>query len=306
MGRIQLKPGLSGFLRLLVIAVLIALLLVLVPSGAIHSYAELLTLPMDESGGVVPHEWAYTGNTAYEDPSLSVRIEQGRFLDTDWTSVSIKAANPTQVRTLKAGPYGSTREAKGSVLAARVNAVLAIGGDFFTYHNYGYIVRQGQFYRNKPTGKQDVLVIDDKGDLHVLLKADRAMIEAFEKEHRDSIVNAFTFGPALMDKGQPVTLSADTKSDVVKAQRIALCQTDELEYMVVYCEGPNDVNSKGLSILQFQELVASFPGVITAYNLDGGSSATIVFQGEKINGPRSQRSRSIGDIIYFASVYKPD
>ena len=306
MGRIKAGPVMPGFLRILVIAVLIALLLILVPSGAIHSYAELLTLPMDESGGVIPHDWAYTGNTAYVEPSLSVLIQQGRYLDTNWTSVNIKAVNPTQVRTLKAGPYGSTREAKGATLAARVNAVLAIGGDFFTYHNYGYIVRQGQFYRKKPTGKQDVLVIDDKGDLHVLLKADREMIEAFETAHRDGIVNAFTFGPALMDKGHPVPLAADTKSDIVKAQRIAICQTGELEYLVVYCEGPNDVNSKGLSILQFQELVASFPGVVTAYNLDGGSSATIVFQGEKINGPRSQRSRSIGDIIYFASVYKPD
>ena len=93
------------------------------------------------------------------------------------------------------------------------------------------------------------------------------------------------------------------RSELVRAQRIALCQTGPLSYLVVYSEGPNDPDSSGLTILEFAQLVSSFPDVVTAYNLDGGSSATIVFQGQKINGPLSQRSRSIGDIIYFASAY---
>lgn len=295
-------------LRLLVIALLLALLMVLLPSGAIHSYAEILTLPWDETGGVPPNANSYQGDSGYTDPSIQVAIHphQGRFLNTNYTTVEIKLQNGTQLRTLKAGPYGSTREVRGAVMAKRVEAVLAISGDFFSYHNRGYIVRQGVFYRNKANGEQDVLIIDKKGDLDLLIRPTAPDIEAYEAKRKEDIAQAFTFGPALVQNGQRIAELTELKGDPGKAQRLALCQVDELTYLVVYAEGPNDVNSVGLSIPQFADLVASFPQVKTAYNLDGGSSATIAFQGEKINGPKAQRMRSIGDIIYFASAYQPD
>ena len=290
--------------RLLLLLALL-LMMLLLPSFALYTYAEVLTLPMDETGGVPPHPWGYTDD-GYEDPSIRVQLEFGREGDTNWTAVRIRLANASQLRTLKAAPYGSTREVQGAALARRVKSVLAIGGDFFIFHNHGYIVRQGQFYRNRPSGEQDVLVIDREGNLDVLIRPEKADIEAYEARRRDDIANAFTFGPALVMGGERVKELTELKGDPGRAQRIALCQTGELEYLVVYSEGPSDKDSAGLSVPQFADLVASFPGVKTAYNLDGGSSATIVFKGEKINGPKSQRGRSIGDIIYFASAWETD
>lgn len=296
----------SRVLRVLLIALLIALVSLLVPSLAIHSYAEMLSLPLDETGGVAPYDWGYlgeTGDAGYEDPSVSVAIEHGRFEGTNWTAVKVAIKDPSQLRTLKAGRYGSTQELPGAVMAKRVQAVLAIGGDFFMFHNHGYIVRQGQFYRNRPSGQHDVLVIDKQGDFHILLRPDKQAIAEFEEAHREDIANAFTFGPALMMDGKVIEDRTQAKTDGVLAQRIAFCQTGPLSYLVVYCEGPNDEDSTGMGIEQFTRLVASFPGVQAAYNLDGGSSATIVFKNEKINGPRAQRSRAIGDIIYFAGAW---
>ena len=293
----------ARLLRLLLIALLIALALVLLPAPGIFSYAEVITLPIDESGGVPPYAWGYEGDSAYTDPSISVRIERGRWTHTNWTAVHITLQNASQLRTLKAGPYGSTQEAQGAALAKRVQAVLAIGGDFFIYHNNGYIVRQGQFYRSRPTGGQDILVIDAAGNLHALLRPDQEALSAYEAAHPGDIINAFTFGPALVKDGARTPDEGLGRSELVRAQRIALCQTGELQYLVVYAEGPSDKDSKGFTIPEFKDLVASFEGVRTAYNLDGGSSATIVFQDKKINGPASQRSRSIGDIIYFASAF---
>lgn len=299
----QPKPDTARALRLLLIALIIALMLVLLPSPAIVSYAEVVPLPMDESGGVPPYAWGYEGDSGYTDPSISVSLERGRHEGNNWIAVRISIKDPSQLRTLKAGPYGSSQEARGAALAKRVQSVLAIGGDFFIYHNNGYIVRQGQFYRSRPTGGQDVLIIDNKGDFHVLIRPDAEALASYEAANKGSIVNAFTFGPALIVEGEKTSDGELTRNEKVRAQRIALCQTGELSYLVVYAEGPNDKDSKGLSIPEFRELVAGFPGVITAYNLDGGSSATIVFQEAKINGPLNQRSRSIGDIIYFASAW---
>ena len=296
---------LSHAVRILLIVLLLAMLLLLLPSSAIHSYAEILTLPIDETGGIPPYDWGYTGEDSYEDDSISVKIEYGRYLNTDWTAVKIKLANASQLRTLTAGPYGSKQEVRGAALAKRVKSVVAIGGDFYIYHGDGYIVRQNNFYRSNPNGKQDVLIIDKEGDLDVLIRPDKKAMKEYEDLYKDRIVNAFTFGPALIKEGRKNEGMLLTKNELCLAQRIALCQTGRLEYLVVYSEGPQDKNSVGLDIPQFSDLVTSFPGVITAYNLDGGSSATIVFRDEKINGPTSQRSRSIGDIIYFASAYLP-
>ena len=299
-------PTCARVLRIILIALFISAIMVLAPSFAIHSYAQVIPLPIDESGGVPPHKWGFQGDSGYEDPSVSVAIEHGRFEGTNWTAVRISIQDPSQLRTLKAGRYGSTQQLTGAVMAKRVQAVLAIGGDFFAFNNFGYIVRQGKFYRNRPTGEHDVLVIDRQGDFHLLLRPDKKAIAAYEAEHKEEIVNAFTFGPAMIMDGEIIQDRTRAKTDGVLAQRIAFCQTGPLSYLVVYCEGPNDKNSIGMGIDQFTRLVASFPGVQSAYNLDGGSSATIVFKNVKINGPRSQRSRAIGDIIYFASAWDGD
>ncbi|MGI6688895.1 MAG: phosphodiester glycosidase family protein [Christensenellales bacterium] len=301
------QPGILRWLRIGLIALMIALLMVFLPSGTIYSFAEIVPLPIDETGGVPPYDWGYlTEEEGYEDESISVRIEHGRFEGTNWTAVHVKIAHPSQLRTLKAGRYGSNQELAGAVMARRVKSVVAIGGDFFAFHGHGYIVRQGKFHRNRPTGKHDVLVIDDQGDFHLLIRPTKQDIEAYEKENKEHIINAFTFGPALIDQGKIIEDMTWAKTDPVLAQRIAFCQTGPLSYLAVYCEGPNDEGSIGMGIPQFARLVASFPGVISAYNLDGGSSATIVFKDKKINGPRAHRSRPIGDIIFFASAFVQD
>ena len=39
-----------------------------------------------------------------------------------------------------------------------------------------------------------------------------------------------------------------------------------------------------------------------AFNLDGGSSATVVLNNEKINSLSTGKVRSIGDIVYFITA----
>ena len=55
-------------------------------------------------------------------------------------------------------------------------------------------------------------------------------------------------------------------------------------------------------MLQLAELMQSL-GAQVAYNLDGGGSSTMVFQGRVVNNPttngRSIRERSVSDIVYI-------
>jgi exopolysaccharide biosynthesis protein len=87
---------------------------------------------------------------------------------------------------------------------------------------------------------------------------------------------------------------------------MCLAQLGPLEYLCISSEGPEDPGSTGLTLEQFAELVASFEGVTNAYNLDGGSSSTMVFNRDKVNSPNNPKRRPLKDIIYFASAYQPD
>jgi exopolysaccharide biosynthesis protein len=73
----------------------------------------------------------------------------------------------------------------------------------------------------------------------------------------------------------------------------------------VATEGPENANSVGLTLSQTAELMAGL-GCETAYNLDGGSSSTMVLNNLKINALSTHKVRPIWDILYFASLVGTD
>ena len=61
-------------------------------------------------------------------------------------------------------------------------------------------------------------------------------------------------------------------------------------------------DNEGLSLYDLAEFMQSL-GVKDAYNLDGGGSSTMVFEGELINNPstggKHSKERSVSDIVYI-------
>ena len=306
-------------IRWIIAIALLAAMLVLVPSGAMVGEAEIIKISLSAKTGVAPAAQYLKSEKEYEDPSISVKIGTGRMFNTNYMYARVKVANATQLRTAMEGTFTSTWEATVGSQAKKVKAVLAINGDFFNEGGgkLGYVVRQGKEYRRKMTsykgtGKYfDVLLIDDQGDFTILRNCTENRLKTF----KGKVVNSFTFGPALVVAGKMVTNFVDMNNGIdVEARRMCIAQTGPLEYMCITAEGPNDPGSKGLTIPQFAQLVASFKDVKNAYNLDGGTSATLVFLTEgkngkleykKINAPRNTKTRPVRDIIYFASAYKP-
>lgn len=60
--------------------------------------------------------------------------------------------------------------------------------------------------------------------------------------------------------------------------------------------------SEGLSLSELAEFMQSL-GVTCAYNLDGGGSSTMYFNGEIVNNPTTSgktiKERSVSDIVYI-------
>ncbi len=111
-----------------------------------------------------------------------------------------------------------------------------------------------------------------------------------------------SFGPALIENG---TIAVTEEDEVGKAMasnpRTAIGIIDNLHYVFVVSDGRTE-ESEGLSLLELAEFMDGL-GVETAYNLDGGGSSTMYFNGEVINTPttdgHSVKERSVSDIVYI-------
>ena len=68
---------------------------------------------------------------------------------------------------------------------------------------------------------------------------------------------------------------------------------------MVVVDGRNAGGSRGVTMPEFAQMFLDL-GATTAFNLDGGGSATMYFNGAIINNPAFGTERSTSDILYLA------
>ena len=262
--------------------------------------AEVKSLPIDFTGGAAAQASGFISDTEYKDDSIHVWIEKKRAYNTNYWIAYVKVTDPTQIRSVSAGGFDSVKTMPGTVLAKRVNAILAVDGDYYNYTSDGYLIREGIKYRDVPNRYRDTLLIDDKGDFTIVMPATEEKLALYRDKN---IVNSFNFGPALVINGE--LRDSIPNNNQVKAfdcrQRLCVAQTGELEYFCIASEGPTEAGSTGLTIKQLAQ-VAFDNGAKQAYNLDGGNSTMLIFAGKKINAVDNENLRDLSDILYFASA----
>ncbi len=263
--------------------------------------AEIAPIPLDAKTGMPPLESGYLSDAAYEDESIRVTIEEHLVGVTTCHVARVKIADPSQIRSASAYGFNRPQTEMTKTIARRVQAVVAINGDYYSYTGKGYMVRQGQLYIDKPYGDRDVLLIDANGDFHIEKKATAETLEPYKAM---DIVNTFNFGPGLVVNGEVLgEYGHDFNSGDTLAQRSCIAQVKkgEMEYLLITCEGPMESKGGGLTMVDFANFIHSL-GVENAYNLDGGNSASMYFDGRKVNAAKNTQERRISDIIYFSSA----
>lgn len=261
---------------------------------------EAPSLPVDFSPGMPIQQKNYLSEYEYEDPTLHVVIETGNKDHCDYWLARVRIGHPSQLRTAAAGGFNNDFTTQGTALARRQNAVLAIDGDYYCYYPYGMVVRQGVFYRDKLRKERDVLAIDEDGNFHIYFVPNKG--EVPQEQDGKRMINIFHFGPALVVDGEIGNLEASYWiAPELKRQRMCIAQTGPLEYMALCCAGPSGEYG-GMTIREFAQLAKEL-GAVTAYNLDGGDSTMLIFNGKKVNFVDSTSTRLISDIIYFASAW---
>lgn len=241
-------------------------------------------------------------NRGYLDGTISVRIEETVIKNTKVFFTWIKIADPSQLRAQFANPYPGTAEIDADKLSKRENAILTINGDSCVHIKAGTVIRNGEIFREKEAKRYHQLIVDKKGDFHILKNPTAEDLETW----KGNILHSFVFGPALVIDGekQDIGEQRDYGSGITfkkNAQRQILCQVEPLSYLIVTTEGPEQSEGGGFTLYEMTDLVYEM-GVQTAYNLDGGCTTWLVLENERINNPQRRSARGITDIIYFVTA----
>lgn len=236
-------------------------------------------------------------DTSYQDGNISITIEKLREYDSDIYVADITLSDASYLKTALAGnTYGRNIKAATSAIASDNNAIFAINGDYYGFRNYGYVLRNGVLYRDNG-GDGEALVIDTEGDFTVIQEQQTSL----DSLDLDSVRQILSFGPALVEDGQIVVDSNDEVGRAMASNpRTAIGQISTLHYIVIVSDGRTN-ESAGLSLLQLAQVFADY-GCTTAYNLDGGGSSTMVFNGEVVNVPTDGNGygeREVSDIVYI-------
>ena len=122
-----------------------------------------------------------------------------------------------------------------------------------------------------------------------------------KKEGR-KLINAFTFGPALVKDGKLLELDEDYGYNPNgREPRTAIGQMGPLSYVMVLIEAKDRSGKTGFSQGKLAEFMYNL-GCVQAFNLDGGNSAEMVFGEQVIKGQPGGDERTLSDIIYFATM----
>lgn len=236
---------------------------------------------------------------SYSDENMQITLVQYLRYDTVIYAADVQLTSAEYLKTAFAqDTYGKNITQPTSEMAAEHSAILAVNGDYYGTQESGYVIRNGVIYRDSAKKSTEVLCVYVDGTLAVV---DGESVTA--QELLDSGVwQAFSFGPGLLADGEiTVSETEEVGKAMASNPRTAIGMISPLHYVFVVSDGRTD-ESEGLSLYQLAEFLQSLH-VTTAYNLDGGGSSTMVFEGTVVNSPAggksANRERSVSDIVYI-------
>ena len=240
-------------------------------------------------------------DSSYKDDNISVNLSETTVNSTQVYLADVTVSSSDYLKTAFAqNAFGTNVTAKTSETAADNNAILAVNGDYYGANSTGYVIRNGVVYRDtvrEDSSNGDLAIYKD-GSFKIIYE-DKISADQLVK---DGVVNLLAFGPALLENGE---IAVGTNEEVGQAMasnpRTAIGIIDENHYIIVVSDGRTS-ESKGLFLYQMAEVMKSY-GVKTAYNLDGGGSSTLYFNGLVINKPTTGGNkiseRTVSDIVYI-------
>lgn len=234
----------------------------------------------------------------YSDSKSKITVTQYRAYDSNIYVADVEVTDGTSILSAFANnTYGRNITDTTSDMAEENNAVLAINGDYYGARQSGYVIRNGVVYRSQGSNGEDMVISKD-GSFSFISESDTTTDSLIQKQ----AWQVLSFGPVLVENGQ-VAVSENDEVGMAMASnpRTAIGTVAKNHYLFVVSDGRTS-ESAGLSLYELANFMKSL-GATNVYNLDGGGSSTMVFQGEVVNNPTTNGNkiseRAVSDILYI-------
>ncbi|WP_415078164.1 phosphodiester glycosidase family protein [Microbacterium sp.] len=270
-----------------------------------HSTVEQAATADEEETAATSEESVLTDDS-FSDGSTSVEISTvttGSGDDTvTYYVADVTLSDATALRSAFAkDQFGENITERTSEIAADNDAVFAVNGDYYGFRDTGIVIRNGVVYRDEPA--RDGLVFYTDGSVEVY---DETATSADELV-ADGAWNTLSFGPAIVEDGAVVAGIEDVEIDTNFGNhsiqgdqpRTAVGVIDDNHLVFVVVDGRQSGYSEGVTLTELADIMVGL-GATTAYNLDGGGSSTMYFNGDLVNQPSNGGERGTSDILYIA------
>jgi len=240
-----------------------------------------------------PDQWFY------DDDDISIKIVKKSTEKFVYFEADVRLTRPEQFwYAFSHERFGASAEPLSDI-ARRHNPLLAINGDYYGFHSHGIIIRGGELFRRNNSARH-LLIVDSNGDLRVMTDRSEKQGAVANRLAGEGVLHTFEFGPVLVNNGEKVRLRSEILrvAEGYREPRTAIGQLGPLRYLVIVVDGRSPGYSEGCDLPTLQSLFLEHD-VSVAFNLDGGGSTTLWFNGEVINKPSAGDERSVSDIVMF-------
>ena len=240
-------------------------------------------------------------DSSYKDSNVDINITTVRKNNTTVYVADVKLSDSSYLKTALAyDSFGTNVTEATSSIATNNNAILAVNGDYYGADRSGYVIKNGVIYRNTVRSDSEYpdLAVYKDGSFKIIYETEVTAEELLA----DGVVNLFAFGPSLVENGEiSVDQNTEVRQAMTKNPRTAIGIVDKNHYILVVSDGRTN-ESEGLSLYELAEVLKEY-GATTAYNLDGGGSSTMYFNGNIVNNPTTNghniSEREVSDIVYI-------
>ena len=249
----------------------------------------------DVSTGRFPdHDTGMNADWSYQSDELRIAIDRHENEEDKivYYVADIYLQDIKRLATAAAGDnFASKKVDKLRNIAQAHEALFALSGDYFNYQSKGLIIRNGVLYRQKYDNRRDLCVLYTDGVMKTFEAGTYTMEEIIASEPWQT----WQFGPELLDANGHAKEKFNSSLTGLNP-RCAIGCIEPGHYCFVIVDGRQEKYSNGATMQELARIMEKL-GCTTAYNLDGGQSAQMYFNGKFQN--QTHGAREIGDILYF-------
>ncbi len=247
---------------------------------------------------------AFADDWNYQSDTVSIHIEQvssgsGNNALTYYVA-DVVLSDATQLSSAFAkNSFGENIIEYTSKIASDNDAIFAINGDYYGFRSDGIVIRNGVIYRDLPARTGLALYRD--GTMKVYDETQTSAQQLLDA----GVWNTLSFGPALLENSViPSNLGSvevDTNFGNHSIQgnhpRTGIGIISENHFVFIVVDGRSPGYSTGVTLAEFAQIFKDL-GCTEAYNIDGGGSSTMYFQGRVVNNPLGKnKERGTSDIL---------